>query len=176
MKRSPKSPAMMEVFTFSHTIKVSAFNSMVFKPMYRLTSSPEDAPQSKHTFVIDGVGLSLKAVIQKQLYFQFGLYHSTQSVDFEGVNITGAKGGYQFSPEATVEVGMVGIPLANGYGYFLTTPPITATQRDVVEKVTIGRGSFGGPSGLGVSFFGKKEKVSYKANIVNASQSNYILN
>lgn len=152
-----------------------------FQPKYRIKRDPKDTPKGSHSFSIRRAAVAFKGTLQEKLAFGFALQHSTNSQDFNSVNIIAAVLSYMPRPEFSIDTGMVGLPLDQAWfgsssKMLFTDPPLTATQTDQVERKTIARSGFGGPDGLGVSFYGDVGRFYYVANLVNGAEDNYNFN
>ena len=150
------------------------------RPKFQFSKDPQREATGgqlyRNTFSIRTASLGINVTLYKQLALDMTFMHATNASSFDGVNITGVTATYSPKPEFTVAAGMVGLPLDEGSGGVMTDSPITATQKDVVEAVTIARSSFGAPSGLGVGFAGDIQKFFYAFNIVNGSEDDYNFN
>lgn len=125
--------------------------------------------------------LGFAASIEDNLVFRVGLKHSTNSQNFNTVNVSYATATYEVIPEFVVTVGMVGLPLsmmaeASSKWFLLPEPPITEIQDDGIENFTLTRGAFNVPDGLGVNFAGDISKFFYSVSVVNGAESNYAFN
>lgn len=150
------------------------------RPKYQFSHDPQRQADggnlNANTFSIRNASIGFKVITYKTLTLDFSFTHATNSKSFSGVNVGGVTLTYAPMPEFSVQAGMVGLPLDFGSGGVMTDGPITATQTDGTEKLTIARNSFGAPDGLGVSFSGDINKFFYTANLVNRSEDNYNFN
>src|SRR3989338_2082009 len=148
----------------------------VFIPRFQFVHDPQNTPSNVGSALIRYAGLSFSTRFLEKFSFKIGLGHATGSNDFRASNVGALYLTYDFSPKFSLSTGMVGLPLDMG-GRVLTELPLTPTQTDQVQAITIARESFGGPAGLGLSGSGTiGEKASYVLSVVNGSQSNYDAN
>jgi hypothetical protein len=133
------------------------------------------------TFSMRRAELGFAATIQDDLTFRIGLKHSTNSQNFNTVNVAYATATYEVMPQFVVTAGMVGLPLTmmgetSSKWFLLPDPPITELQDDGIQNFTIARNNFGVPDGLGLNFAGDISKFFYSVSVVNANESNYAFN
>lgn len=152
-----------------------------FQPRYRIKRDPKETPKGSHSFSVRRASVAFKGTLREKLAFGFALQHSTNAADFNSVNIIAAVLSYMPSPQFSIDTGMVGLPLDQAWfgsssKMLFTDPALTATQTDQVETKTITRSGFGGPDGLGVSFYGDVGRFYYVANLVNGAEDNYNFN
>jgi hypothetical protein len=125
------------------------------------------------TFKIRRANVGFNMTIAEKGHMGFTLQHSTQSTDFQTVNILGAIASYDLLPEMNVAVGMVGLPLSlssdtSSKGFLMIEAPLAVTQVDG-DDLTPMRNSFGTPDGLGIQLSGDIGKFYYAANLINGA-------
>lgn len=139
-------------------------------------------PTTRRTsFSMRRAELGFAAFIEDQLVFRIGMKHSTNSQNFNTVNVAYATATYEVIPEFVVTTGMVGLPLSimaetSSKWLLLPDPPITELQDDGIENFTIARAAFNVPDGLGLNFAGDISKFFYSFSVVNGAESNYAFN
>jgi len=130
---------------------------------------------SNYSFAIRRARVDFGFTIAEKGSVNFTLLHSTDSANFQTMNITGATAGYAFAPELAINVGMVGLPLSiigarSSLGFLLLETPITQTQKDTsASTLTPIRSSFGNPSGLGLEASGTLSRFFYDVSVVNGA-------
>jgi len=130
---------------------------------------------SNFSFAVRRARVDFGFTIAKNGFASFSLQHSTDSANFQTMNITGAVAGWSVAPEFTITAGMVGMPLSiigarGSLGFLLLETPITQTQKDTsASTLTPIRSSFGNPSGLGIEFTGTIKKFFYDLSVVNGA-------
>lgn len=149
------------------------------QPRLDFTDSKTEDPAL--SFKIRRALLHFQAIVQEKTRASFALYHSTRSVNFDRVNITGVVLEHEFNPAFVAAFGMVGLPLdmmsaTSSAWYLLPEAPITFTQTDAATPFTSTRTSFGAPDGVGVNLGGRSGKFFYSASVVNGTESNYQVN
>lgn len=139
-------------------------------------------PTTKRTtFSMRRAELGFASTIHDNLVFRIGLKHSTNSGNFNTVNVAYATATYEVIPEFIVTAGMVGLPLSmmsefSSKWFLLLEPPITELQDDGIQNFTIARAAFNVPDGLGLNFAGDISRFFYSFSVVNGAESNYAFN
>lgn len=138
-------------------------------------------PKKTLGFKIRRADLIFKGQVNEWVSFTMDLRHSTNSKNFNTVNLIGTTATYAPIPEFSVTAGMVGLPLdlmneMSSAWYLLPEPPVTMTQSDGATSITASRKDFGVPDGLGVNLSGEISKFFYSVSGVNGSESNYGIN
>ena len=139
------------------------------------------ADTKRATFSMRRAELGFSGAIHDALTLRVGLKHSTNSQNFNTVNVAYATATYEVIPEFIVTAGMVGLPLTmmsetSSKWFLLPDPPITELQDDGIQNFTIARNNFGVPDGLGLNFAGDISKFFYSVSVVNGNESNYAFN
>ena len=137
--------------------------------------------KTQTTFSMRRAELGFATTINDDLTLRVGLKHSTNSKNFNTMNVAYATASYEVMPEFVVTAGMVGLPLSimaetSSKWFLLADPPITELQDDGVENFTLSRASFSVPDGLGINFAGDISKFFYSLSVVNGAESNYAFN
>ncbi len=143
--------------------------------------TPSVPDTKRTTFSMRRAELGFAATVEDNLTFRVGLKHSTNSQNFNTLNVAYATATYEVIPQFIVTAGMVGLPLSimsetSSKWFLLPDPPFTELQDDGVANFTIARNNFAVPDGLGVNFAGDISKFFYSVSVVNGAESNYNFN